>query len=196
MPRTTTRNFLEIFRRAGITILGGVPKVSSDVQLVSVIDDWTWSNDDSIPKSLYAGVSSGVLGVGGRNGAIELQTRNPNGIIIDAMRDITVVGSPAIREVFIYILTARQTGWLEQTELTVRMTSRPGVRTRAATGTILQADLFANQGLFTIQGGLENGVTKFHVSNDRFVYIAFGSSSAFFSPAVLFHEIIDDEPPT
>jgi len=198
MPRTTTRNFFDVFRHAGITLLGRPPKLSDDLQMVSIVDDWSWANADSIPKSLYAGVSSGVAAASGRNGALELQTRNQNGIIIDAIRDITASASPAgVREVFIYILEERQVGFIEDTELVIRMTSKPGVQTRAATGTILQADLFANQGLFTIQGGLENGVDEFHITNGLFLYIALGNkTNAFFSPACLFHELNDDAAPT
>jgi len=168
--------------------------MSDDLQMVSVIE--THANErDAVPRSLYAGTSSGVPAVGGQNGALEIFVRNPNGIIIDEVRLVQSSGTPIPIGVFVYVRNDRQPNFNVVVEKIIRLTSRDGVRTRAFTGTIPQADLFANTGLFTFNER-QNGLGYFPLTVGRFLYISTNRSGLFVEPACLWHELPDDEPAT
>jgi len=195
MPRTTTRNFLALFRQAGITLLGRPPKISDDIQMVTTIDNFAWPGD-AIPRSLYAGLATFVPGAAGQHGALEITVNSQNGLIIDAIRELDNPATPNFLEIFIYIREDVEPGFVSLSSPVPRFTSKPGVEATVRRGHINTAALFANVGLFTIQSGLENGVSNFHLTRGRILYISTSSSNTGISPACLWHELPADQPST
>jgi len=200
MGRTTTRNFLNVFRRAGITFFGGAPKMSQDIQMVSVMDDHS-ERQGGIPVSGYYGVSSGAVSGGTDHGILELQCNNQNGIIIQAVRCMFFDAPPQPkRELFVYTLDAdnREIFTPTQPPLAALLASKPrGPDSAIATvGRIGDAQLFTRAGFFDMDSSLEFGVPQFFLSQGRFLYAAFGPQATFSVLGYYFIELPDDEPPT
>jgi len=192
MPRRTTRNFLRKFRRFGIEIMGKPPRMSEDIQLVTVVDDFSWPKEAE-PEDIYVGVATGISGPGGRHATFELECRAPNGLILDG---VVVAVSSGTEQVDMYIL--------EEEEDMIRiidpapslLTSRPGARSIAATGSISCATLFSRTGRMQ-----DNRVTNFPamrygfpISFGRFLYVVAGQPAVFASIGAYYHELQDSDP--
>jgi len=111
MPRITTRNFLNIFARAGIGLKSSVPKVSDEIQLVTIVDDFSdhLGVGGAVNQSLYAAQARGVVTSGNNHGALECEVTNPNGIIIDNVQKPNAGSQLDAGSFHIYVLDGPET---------------------------------------------------------------------------------------
>jgi len=105
MPRITTRNFFDVFARAGIALKSGVPKVNDDIQMVTVIDDFSdrLGVGGRENRSFYAGQARGVVVAAGDFGIMEAEVVNQNGIIIDNIQLPNQASDTTTGQVFVYV---------------------------------------------------------------------------------------------
>ncbi|MEE8549620.1 MAG: hypothetical protein V3S74_09105 [Alphaproteobacteria bacterium] len=200
MARTTTRNFLNIFRKAGITFGPRAPKMSDDVQLVSVLDDWS-PRREGVPRGGYYGVSAGLPAGGTNHSIIELECRNRNGIIVIRCTSLFFDAPPQpTRELFIYTrpITNRETFTITRPDIPILLASQPKAPDSAIAsgGTITDANLFLNQGMFNnvMQG--EWQIPDFFLSFERYLYLVYGTQAQFSVLGFYYLELPGDDPPT
>ncbi len=197
MPRKTTRNFLRAFAQAGINYLGRLPMMSDDIQLVSVLDDWS-DRGGGRPRSLYAGMATGMSVSGSNHGIIQLEVVNPNGIILDQVSGIQATsGAAQSIPIDCYVLDQSETFTVQDTLLAL-LTSGPGIRTLGSFGSITDAQLFSRLGRYIQNNTVAWGIRNFPIFQGRFFCAVWGppGSSPFPEIGILFHEIPDDDPPT
>jgi len=145
MPRITTRNFFDVFARAGIALKSAVPKVSDDIQMVTVIDDFSdrLGVGGRENRSFYAGQSRGVAVPATTFGIMEAEVTNQNGIIIDNIQLPNQASDSAVAQVFVYVLDAPEN--IDSRNIRAPLlVSRVGAipRTIVTIGTITNANLF------------------------------------------------------
>lgn len=88
MPRTSKRNILPALTGADIDAAGKGAQVSDEIQLVYVVDDIR------VPLYAYAGIGEFTPAASGRSHFLQIECRNPRGLVIDEMVGVHHGGQP------------------------------------------------------------------------------------------------------
>lgn len=91
MGRTSTRNFLTLFRSVSVDDAERGPDVSQDIQLVYLAGDLRQTT------YIYAGSGGQELGVVGEHAIVTIQCRVPRGMEIQVVNFLTGAAAPQVR---------------------------------------------------------------------------------------------------
>lgn len=88
MPRTSRRNILPALTGADVDAAGKGAEVSDEIQLVYILDDIR------NPLYAFAGIGEFTPGAVGREHCLQIECRNPRGLVIDEMVGVHAGGQP------------------------------------------------------------------------------------------------------
>ncbi len=98
MPRRSLRNLLRQFRQLGVDVRGAGATVSDQIQLSYQLDNMSPVRID--PSVGYLGIGFFVLGFANQFATLELEVRNPGGILIDSFHVGSVGGINVSGQIF------------------------------------------------------------------------------------------------